>query len=57
MRMNRWEDIEASVGLLKIPIKLNKYMEVYDDLESLLKDYPKEQYYIQIEEMKHEVKN
>ena len=59
MRLNRWSDIEAQIGVLKIPIKINKsigYMEVYDDLENMLKDYPHEKYYIQVEETINEDK-
>lgn len=55
MKLNRWSDLEAQVGLLRIPVTINKslgYMEVYNDLESMLKDYPKEQFYVQIQEIK-----
>jgi len=55
MRLNKWSDIEATIGLLKIPVKLNNsigYMEVYENVEDLKKDYPKEKYYIEVEETK-----
>lgn len=59
MRLNKWSELDLSLGRINIPVKVGKsigYMEVFETIEDYHKDYPKEINYIQIETIKNEDK-
>jgi hypothetical protein len=53
MRVNRWSEYELASGQLTIPIKPGKsigYMEVFETLDAMKKQYPKEKDFIEVVE-------
>jgi len=54
MKLNKWSDLEANIGCIKVPVKVGRsigYMEVFDDLQEMRKEYPKENDYVEIAEV------
>ena len=54
MRLNRWSEYEVNLGRLNIPVKVGKsigYMEVYESLDDLKKDYLREEEFAEIIEV------
>lgn len=53
MRLNRWSDLNAVIGQVQIPVRVGKsigYMEVYESVEDMRKEYPRENEFIGIQE-------
>lgn len=60
MRLRKWDDIEATLGRLRVPITLNRsigFMEVYETVEDMKKDYVNENAYVQVEEITNDSKD
>ena len=54
MRLNRWDNFELNLGRINVPVKVGQsigYMEVYESLDDLKKDYPREEEYAEIREV------
>ena len=54
MRLNKWDNMEVTIGRINVPVKVGQsigYMEVYESLDDLKKDYPREDAFMQIEEV------
>jgi len=54
MRLNKWDNMEVTIGRINVPVKVGQsigYMEVYESLDDLKKDYPREDAFAEVREV------